>query len=551
LIGLVATQLLRSSGCEVLGVDLSAERLGMAQGFGARTVNVGGGGDAVTAAAAWTDGRGADAVLITASAKTDEIVRQAAQMCRKRGRIVLVGVVGLNLRRSDFYEKELTFQVSCSYGPGRYDEGYEQGGQDYPFGLVRWTEQRNFQAVLGAVRSGQLRVDGLVTHRFPIAMAADAYQVVAGDSKAVGVILEYPGEAAARRSVEVAPRRRAMPAACGKPAVAVIGAGNFSKMTMLPALVKTGAAIAYVADLDGAAAGYAARKFGAGVATTDYRQALVDPEVKAVLVAVRHDLHGRFVIEALQAGKHVFVEKPLAMDEAELRRVLDAARAAPDRMVMVGFNRRFSPHARKVKQLLAGRSEPLAMTMTVNAGIIPPNHWVHDPAVGGGRIIGEACHFIDLLAFLAGSKVRTVAATRMGSGVAVRDDKMSISLGFEDGSVGTVNYFANGPRSYPKERLAVFSEGRAMEIDNFRRTVGWGVSGFGKFKTFRQDKGHNAEFAAFVDRVAAGGEPLIPLEELANVTRASSAAVTSAAEERTVDVTKEFAAPAGAGGPSA
>jgi len=619
LIGLMTVQLLRAHGCDVLGVDLNPRRLALAEEYGARTVNVGAGGDPVAAVNAWTHGVGADGVIITASAKSDELVHQAAQMCRKRGRIVLVGVVGLNLRRSDFYEKELTFQVSCSYGPGRYDEKYEQAGQDYPIGYVRWTEQRNFEAVLSMLASGRLNVDKLITHRFPLADAAAAYGVVGSDPGALGVILQYPVEA--RRETRLVLREPSATAA-GKAVVGVIGAGNFSKMTLMPALAKTPARIKCVCDLNGAAAAHLARKHGAESALTDAAQLLADPEVNAVFVAVGHHLHARFVCEALRAGKHVFVEKPLAMNVEQVREIVATAgsreqgaggaddrrlttddsgqgagsgeregrttddrrqttagrergagsrergagsreqgvrgqrsevgggsklRAPSSQLLMVGFNRRFSPHAVRMKSLLTERSEPLTLSMTVNAGFIPKEHWVHDPVRGGGRIIGEACHFIDLMVFLTGSLVKTVAAVMMGPGAAVRDDKMSILLGFEDGSVGTVNYFANGSKAYPKELLEVFSQGRVLRLDNFRKTEGYGFRGFKRFTTWRQDKGHQAEFAAFVERVERGGEPLIPLRELVNVTLASFAAVISADQRRTVEMDQEFGALSGCG----
>ena len=536
LVGLVAVQLLRANGCEVMGVDLNPDRLALARSFGAVGVHAGE-TDAMTAANAWTLGQGVDGVLIAAAAKTDEIIHHAAEMCRRRGRIVLVGVVGLNLRRPDFYEKEQTFQVSCSYGPGRYDPAYEEGGQDYPRGFVRWTAQRNFEAVLEMIRGGRLAVGDLVTHRFPLAEAPEAYRKVSEDRKALAVLLEYAADADRSGRVEIT---RPPAAGAGKARVAVIGTGNFAKVTMGPALARTGATIAYACDLNGAAAAHFARGNGALQATSDYHDILGDPDVDAVLVTVGHSLHARLVCEVLDAGKHAFVEKPLAMSPEEVRQVLAASRRAPDRLVMVGYNRRFSPHVVKIKQLLAGRSEPLAMNMTINAGMVPIDHWMNDPVRGGGRIVGEGCHFIDLMIHLTGSKVRTVAATWM-DGVAVKEEKMSISLGFDDGSVGTVNYFANGPKSYPKEMVEVFSEGRVLRLENYRKTLGYGVAGFRKFKTSRQDKGHRAELAAFCDRVAAGGEALIPLDELVNSTLASFAAMTAARDRRTVTLPEEYA----------
>ena len=531
LIGLLTVQLLNASGCEVMAVDFNTERLKLAESFGSKTVNLSAGADPVSAALGWTSEQGVDAVIITASAKSDEIMHQAAEACRKRGRIILVGVVDLNLHRSDFYEKELTFQVSCSYGPGRYDDKYEQAGRDYPFGFVRWTEQRNFQAVLALMASGTLRVDELITDRFPQVDALTAYDKIQNDKSAMGIILQYPKDVERSGSVVIVQEATA---ASHDVVIGVIGAGNFSRGILLPALSKTSGYLAYIADINGAAAKHAANKFGAVKAVTDYKEILNDSKVNVVFIVVGHHLHSRFVIEALNAGKHVFVEKPLAMNKQQLQDVTKVARKKAGQLVMVGFNRRFSPHTVKIKQLLSSRSSPLCMNMTINAGQIPPEHWVQDPESGGGRIIGEACHFIDLLSHIADSPVKKVSATMVGDGPAVRDDKMSIVLGFADGSVGTVNYFSNGSKSYPKETLEVFSDGRVLKVENFRVTRGYGFARFKKFKTLHQDKGHKNEVVSFVDRINTGGEPLIPFDHLANVTLASFAAMASAKENQTI-----------------
>jgi len=602
LIGLLTVQLLRACGCDVLAVDVNQERLGLAQSWGAEVCN-GGNGDPVAVARAWTEGVGVDGVLITASAKGDEIVHQAAEMCRKRGRIVLVGVVGLNLRRADFYEKELSFQVSCSYGPGRYDPEYEDKGHDYPIGYVRWTEQRNFEAVLGMMASGRLDVKPLITDRVRFEDAEKAYAKILSDPKALGVILEYPGILAAderrltqmdrvsrkdakalrnpqitqitqmkeERTVCVHPRASAVDS---KVVAAMIGAGNFAKMTMGPALAKTRARLKYVsAKSNGAGATHIAKKYGFENATTDLDGIWRDPEVNTVFIATGHNSHAALACRALEAGKHVFVEKPLCLTTEELEKIIltadergltqietnvsrKDAKAQSGSVVadirhpssdlphlMVGFNRRFSPHVVKMKELLKSRGEPLAMNMTVNAGVIPPNVWVHDPEKGGGRIVGEACHFMDLLAYICGSRIVAVSAAQMGKGVAVREDKMSIVLSFEDGSIGTVNYFGNGSKSYSREIVEIFSDGRVLRLDNFRKLEGFGFKGFRRFRTWKMDKGHQAQFNAFVERVEQGGEPLIPFEEIVNVTLASFAAVTAASEGRTVQLRKEYAWP--------
>ena len=514
---------------------------------------------------------------------------------------MLVGVVGLNLRRADFYEKELNFQVSCSYGPGRYDDRYEQKGQDYPIGYVRWTEQRNFEAVLQMMASGRLDVEPLITDRVAFVDAEKAYGKILNDPSVLGVILEYDPhitqitqkekEAASRKDAKTQRRQqnnyigektirvhRRVSAADAKAVVAMIGAGNFAKMTMGPALAKTGARLKYVsARTNGAAAAHIAQKYGFENATTDLDIIWNDLDVNTVFITTGHNSHAALVCRALEAGKHVFVEKPLCLTADELSKIKLAAderrltqnekdfsrkgakaqrreeylqinkknisvhprlSAAP--MLMVGFNRRFSPHILKIKELLKSRGEPLAMNFTVNAGIIPPDVWVHDPEVGGGRIIGEACHFMDLLAYICGSRIVSVASAQMGKGVAVKEDKMSIVMSFEDGSMGTVNYFGNGSKSYPKEMLEVFSDGRVLRLNNFRKLEGFGFKGFRKFRTRKMDKGHQAQFNAFVERVENGGEPLIPFEEVVNVTLASFAAVTSAVEERMVHLSQEY-----------
>lgn len=537
LIGLLTIQLLRASGCEVMAVDVHEGRLRLAQQLGAKTCQAAS-GDPIAAAQAWTCGAGVDGVLITASAKTDEIVHQAAEMCRKRGRIVLVGVVGLNLRRADFYEKELTFQVSCSYGPGRYDDDYEQMGHDYPIGHVRWTEQRNFEAVLSVMGSGQLATDPLITDRIRLSDAAEAYERILSDPSTLGVILEYPDQPNRSKTVTIA---KETPKATGRVVAAMIGAGNFGKMVMAPALAKTSVRLKYVVEQSNvASARHVAQKYGFEQATTDANAVWDDDELNTVFIATGHSSHAALVCRALDAGKHVFVEKPLAMNVDEVRQIIKVTEEHPDLQVMVGFNRRYSPHVQKIKELLAGRAEPLAMQFACNAGFIPPDVWVHDRELGGGRIIGEACHFMDLLAYVADSPIVSVASMQMGQGVAVREDKMSIVLSFEDGSVGTVNYFGNGHKAYPKERMEIYSEGRILCLDNFRKLEGWGFAGFRRMKT-RLDKGHEAEFKAFVDQIAAGTDDLIPLDCLVNTTLASFAAMTSASEGRMIHLQEVFA----------
>ncbi len=538
LIGLVTVQLLRASGCQVIGVDINERRLELARQFGAETIHGAQCPDLPAKVMTLTQGRGADGVLITASAKSDEIIGNSAKMCRQRGRVVLVGVVGLNLNRSDFYQKEISFQVSCSYGPGRYDAAYEQLGHDYPLGYVRWTEQRNFEAILSMLASGAISFEALITHRFALDDAADAYKTIQSEPGALGVLLAYPEQKNTASTIAMPATRPASKTT--KVVAAVVGAGNFTRATMMPVLSKLPLRIKYVVGrTGGAAVQHVAQKFSAENATTDLQATLQDPEVNLVLITTNHDSHAGLVCQSLAAGKQVFVEKPLALSTAELERVVQAVGNQPASQLMVGFNRRFSPHIEKCRQLLQGRAEPLAINFMINAGAIPADHWVHDEQKGGGRIIGEACHFIDLVQSLTGSLVRSVSAQRMGVGPAVRDDKMTISLSMQDGSVASINYFANGSKSFPKENITIFSDNRVLVVDNFRQTLGYDFAGFRRLKTSRQEKGHREQFAALVQRVTDGGEWLIPFEQLVNSAQASIAAVQAAREERTVEVARD------------
>ncbi len=528
LIGLLTVQLLRANGCRVLGIDFDGARLALARELGAETVDLSAGGDPVAAGlSAFSRGRGVDAVLITASTQSDEPVRQAARMCRKRGRIVLVGVTGLELSRADFYEKELSFQVSCSYGPGRYDAEYEEKGHDYPVGFVRWTEQRNFEAVLDMMAAGRLDMGRLVSHRFPIVEAEKAYALLGrgGEGEpSLGILLTYPAASEQadfqlrRNTVQVC--AHAGDALSGVPALGLIGAGNYAGAVLIPAFKATGARLKTVASAQGVSAVHAARRFGIETATTDANTIVGDPDVNAVVITTRHDSHARFVLAALEHGKHVFVEKPLCLTLAELDAIEQAYRAklqagsAP--LVMVGFNRRFAPQVQRMTALLAAVSGPKSFVMTVNAGAVPAGHWTQDPSVGGGRIVGGACHFIDLLRFLTGSSITECRRSAM---TAATGDTVTLQLGFADGSIGTVHYLSNGSKSFPKERLEVFCAGRVLQLDNFRRLRGYGWPGFGRMNLWRQDKGQRACAAAFVRAVQAGGPAPIPFDELIEVSR--------------------------------
>jgi predicted dehydrogenase len=525
LIGLVAVQLLRANGCRVLGVDLDSGKCALARQLGAEAVDLSRGEDPVAAAMTFSRGRGVDAVVVTASSRSSEPIHLAALMCRKKGRIVLVGVTGLELSRAAFFEKELSFQVSCSYGPGRYDPVYEEKGHDYPVGHVRWTEQRNFEAVLDMMADGRIDVLPLISHRFALEQAKEAYKLVSGGS-ALGIVLSYP-RSKETPSVAAYPRTIPLEASSGvqahrgeKAVIAFVGSGNYAGQVLIPAFRRTGAVLKTVVSGAGVSAVHTGKKNGFQQASTDAAKALEDPVITTVVIATRHDSHASLVCRALDAGKHVFVEKPLALNRKELAEIEAASARHPDRLVMVGFNRRFAPHVVNARELLSGVREPKTFVMTVNAGAIPENHWTQDPTSGGGRIVGEGCHFVDLLRFLAGSPV---AAVKVASLVSASGppcaDNVAFTLSFADGSFGTVHYLSNGHKSFPKERLEIFCAGRILRLDNFRSIRGYGWPGFGKAALWRQDKGQGSCASAFVDAIRKGEPSPIPFDELVETAR--------------------------------
>lgn len=523
LIGLLTVQLLRAHGCRVLAIDLDDSKLALARQFGAETCNPGRGEDPVSAGIAFSREQGVDGVIITASTQSNEPVTQAARMSRKRGRIVLVGVTGLELSRTDFYEKELTFQVSCSYGPGRYDPSYEERGHDYPVGFVRWTEQRNFEAVLDMLASGQLDVKPLITHRVAFEEAQRAYQTLTEDKSALGIVLQY-NSPMAERALRTVALGAPVHYEAHRPVLGFVGAGNYASRMLIPAFKSAGAQFHTIVTSGGINGVVHGVRGGFAEASTDFSALLDNGVVNTIAIVTRHDSHSSFVTQALKAGKSVFVEKPLAIDHAQLIEVREAYehahQAGPGPQLMVGFNRRFGPQVQKMKTLLASVREPKSFIMTMNAGAIPASHWTQDVLVGGGRIIGEACHFIDLMRFFTGSPIVSLQVRRMGEapGVEVTEDKASITLGFADGSFGTIMYLANGAASFPKERIEVFSAGRVLQLDNFRKLKGYGWTGFDKLNLWKQDKGQKACAEAFL-RAVETGVPAIPPEEIFEVAR--------------------------------
>jgi predicted dehydrogenase/threonine dehydrogenase-like Zn-dependent dehydrogenase len=529
LIGLVTAELLLANGCNVIGFDFDPNKIKIAKEKGIIAINPSEGTDQVKFVESYTNNIGADGVIITASNKSNEIISQSANMCRKRGRIILVGVIGLDISRADFYEKEISFQVSCSYGAGRYDEEYEQKGHDYPIGYVRWTEKRNFEAVLNAISKKTLNVNSLITDR----VALNDYQKIYGDmynSESIASILEYTSSDIQESTIQLT--RKSFEGKKG--VLGVIGSGNFTSSTILPNLKKCNADIKYIASSGGLSSTIMAKKHNIANSTSNYHEILNDEEVDLVLVTTQHHMHAKMTIEAINAGKSVFVEKPLALNEVDLEEIIKSYNSK-DVNVSVGFNRRFAPLAIKMKKTLGDSITPINIVATMNAGFIPKDVWIHDMEIGGGRIIGEACHYIDLCSYLTGSKVISVCMNSMGSNPEENTDNASILLKYENGSNAVINYFSNGSKSYSKERVEVYSQERTLVMDNWRRLKGYGFKGFSGAKS-GQDKGHSNQFQELITQQKIGGKPIIPFDEIINTTRASFAAIDSLKEGKWISV---------------
>ncbi|PIQ97619.1 MAG: oxidoreductase [Nitrospinae bacterium CG11_big_fil_rev_8_21_14_0_20_56_8] len=517
ILGQLAAQLLKVNGCRVIGSDLDSTRIKQAQGLGMAAAVPPEDPNPVGQVLRLTSGIGADGVIITASSDSDEIVSTAFQMCRKKGRVVLVGDVGLHLRREDFYKNEIDFLISSSYGPGRYDKKYEEDGQDYPPGYVRWTENRNMQEFLRLLEEEKVQVHPLILHVYPLAEAPNAYEVLNGDFKRpLFALFSYPSGETATPPARMVPNPAALPGVEGQIRIALIGAGGFARAMHLPNLQKLSSLFHLRAIMSraGHSAAAAAKQFGASYSTTDPDKLLADDKIDAVLIATRHDSHAELVLKALQAGKHVLVEKPLALNEEELQSIAAFYDSFPkDRtppLLMTGFNRRFSPFAQRINQLLSGRTQPLIMDYQMNAGFLPNDHWVHQEA-GGGRNIGEACHIYDLMTFWTQAKIKTVEARTIRQSRLYRtDDNFITTLTFEDGSLATLVYTSMGHKDYPKEHLEMFFDGKVIALSDYRRLRVAGLAEKG-LETKFPEKGHREELEAFARAVQQGGEWPIPL----------------------------------------
>jgi predicted dehydrogenase/threonine dehydrogenase-like Zn-dependent dehydrogenase len=527
LLGLLSVGLARAAGCRVIGVDLDPARVKLAKQIGAEAVLR---AEAEAAVAVFTDSLGADIVLIAADTPADDPVELAGEIARDRGRVVAVGAVGMNIPRRTYFYKELDFRVSRSYGPGRYDPIYEEGGVDYPPGFVRWTAGRNMAAFLGLIASGSLDISALITHRFAIQDAPAAYDLITGKSGDLflGVLLTYSQEEDAQNgslSQTITLSSRAVPA--DRIRLGVLGAGNFASAVMLPSLRSLSSIeLVSIASASGVSARHAADKHRFQVAASSAEAVIDDPNVNTVAILTRHNLHAAQAVAALAAGKHVFCEKPLALNAEELHGVFQQLEHDDAPLLTVGFNRRFAPHAVKLHDFFAARREPLWAHVRVNAGFLPPDHWLHDPAVGGGRIIGEGVHFIDFLTYLVGAPPVSVTAAALPDGGRYRQDNLTLIFAFSDGSTGTLSYLANGDKSVPKERIEVFSGGRVGVLDDFRalELVVDGRRSRDRSR-LRQDKGHKAEWVAFAAAIESGGPPPIPYGHLRGVHLAAYAAM--------------------------
>lgn len=522
LIGLITGQLLIANGCRVIGLDFDQSKVDLANSFGMEAYNTSTGTDSISLLESLTNGIGCDGVLITASSKSNEVISQAAGMCRKKGRIVLVGVIGLDINRSDFFKKELSFQVSCSYGPGRYDENYEEKGQDYPIGYVRWTEKRNFEAILSAFERNQLKIEAMITETIPLKDFKKIYSNMV-NSKSIASLITYDVSKENQvLNTQVSLSNTSF--SIQKGIIGIIGAGNFTASTILPALSKLNASVKSIASSKGLSGTILAKKFKIPHSTTDYNNILNDKEIDAVIITTRHNAHALQVIETIGAGKHVFVEKPLALTLEDLDKI-DRIIKNSTKTLTVGFNRRFSPFSVDAKKQLGDSNTPVNVICTMNAGFIPADVWVQDMEVGGGRIIGEACHLIDLITFFTGSLVESVIMNSYGSNPTENTDNASILLKYKNGSNGVINYFSNGSKAYSKERIEIYSQNKTIVIDNFRKSHYYGFKSSGI--SMSQNKGHYNQFKLFLERLKLGGEPIISYAELLNTSKAAILAVES------------------------
>lgn len=519
LIGSITAQLLQYNGCKVIGIETDPDKIEFAKKLGIACILATDDDESYQNVMNLTKNYGVDSVIITASTRSDKVISQAAKMCRKRGKIVLVGVVGLDINRSDFYEKELSFQVSCSYGPGRYDHSYEQDGIDYPYAYVRWTERRNFEAVLDAIKRSALKVKDMIGEVVDL----DNYQIIyqkLNQSKLMASLIKYDNAIKNKTTLEAFTSHKINKDSSG---IGLLGAGNFTSTMVLPMMSKLNANISAIASSTGLTASLLAKKYNIPMVTTDYDSLIQDPKIKSVIIATRHDSHAGLVQKALRENKNVFVEKPLAIHSEQLQSIVDTLHNSKGSLT-VGYNRRFSPAAILLKAHLAKSEAPMQLNFTMNAGFLPKDHWTQNIEIGGGRIIGEACHYFDLAAFLTGSFATEVMAQSMGD-TKLSSDNVSILIKYQNGSTAVINYFSNGNKSYPKERVEVFQNNVIAILDNFTKLNFYGSNS--KNWSGTQDKGHKDQYKKWLSSIQNGGSEMIDLNSLINTSKLSFAVIES------------------------
>ena len=536
LVGQLTVQLLKANGCRVFGLDLDQSRVALALELAADKAAISD-DDAAKEIEAWTGGYGADAVLITAATDSNQPVELAARVSRLKGRVIVVGMTGMDIPRAPFFSRELKLVISMSYGPGRYDVNYEERGLDYPLPYVRWTEKRNIDSFLQLVGDKRVNVERLTTHRFPIAEADRAYQLISGDVREpyLGVVLNYDPDAelVRRVSLTATPARKAEKSIV----LGVIGAGGYVPAMLLPHFKSEGVEFRSIATASGVSAHDVGKRFGFAYAVSNADEVLNDMDVNLVVVGTRHDLHAELARKTLERDKHAFVEKPLALNDEQLESVLEVA-ASSKAKLMVGFNRRFSPLARRAKQFFAGRETPLSILYRVNAGRVAKEHWIQDAQEGGGRIVGEVCHFVDLMQFLIGAPPVSVFAEAVSakSSKIVDADSVFITLRFADGSNGSVAYLSEGDKGLAKERVEIFGAGRTFVLDDFRRATLYKDGREEQVTLKAQDKGQQAQVHDICASVIAGGAAPISLDELAATSRATFRALDSLRERRPFEI---------------
>ncbi|OUU25004.1 MAG: dehydrogenase [Candidatus Endolissoclinum sp. TMED37] len=517
ILGLLSVQILTAQGCRVIAIDLDKNRLELAKTMGAEVIDAKDDKSVISRSHEFSKGIGLDAVLITAATSSSKPVSTAAKISRKRGKIVLVGVTGLQLNRQDFYEKELTFQVSCSYGPGRYDKNYEQFGNDYPAAFVRWTEKRNFEALLDLMSMKKIDVSKLITHRLKFEQGEKALSLLTSNENPMGILLRYRDKTSIEKTITVTKKRKITTGI--NAVVSFIGSGNYAKQTLLPAFYKTSVNLNTIVSQNGIAATHLAKKFGFNSVSSEIKSCLNEKKTNTIVIATRHNNHAEQILLGLEKGKHIFCEKPLCLTLQELKKIQLLVRRKSSLKLMVGYNRRYAPQIVKMKKLTENLTSPKNIIVTVNAGSVEADHWTRDKRIGGGRIVGELCHFVDLVRFLAGSKIVEHSTVYSNSDELNPDYSAHTLFRFINGSVASINYVVNGNKKYPKETVEIFCSGKVLKLENFLKLRGWGWSEFRRFNLWKQNKGQDECVKAFIETIEKNNNSIIPIEEIMEVAK--------------------------------